>query len=222
VVIVAANIAFIKAETAELFRQHRESTDESTRIFLENEIILLNINLALHKTKRFRHITIDEDDIVAAATAGLFLAVRSYDYTKSAFATYAGYVIDNEINELFRRASRQKRTALTPLSLDQELSPDKPSRGECLEDVTVNIEKDFMTKQLFVDLVAVCSSILSEIEFTVLINHLLPKGERKSQQELGNLFSCSQSHIARTEKKSFKKLREFIAQQEWGLELLRG
>lgn len=221
---MAADVnALIKAQTAELFKQHREATEDSTKIFLENEIILLNINLALHKTKRFRHITIDEDDIVAAATAGLFLAVRSYDYTKSAFATYAGYVIDNEINELFRRASRQKRTALTPLSLDQELSPDKPSsRVEQLEDDTVNIEKDFMTKQLFVDLVAVCSSILSEIEFTVMINYLLPKGERKSQQELGNLFSCSQSTIARTERKSIKKLREFIAQQEWGLELLRG
>lgn len=219
----ATEIASIKAQTAELFRQHRESSDENEKIFLENEIILININLALHKSKSYRHISIDEDDIVAVATAALFLAVRSYDHTKSSFATYAWYVMDNEITEMFRKANRQKRTATQPpLSLNQEMSPGKSSTWlESLEDCTVKVEHDFLGKQVFKDLLTICSKILSDLEFTVLKNYLLPKGERKTQQELGELFACSQSHIARTEKKSIKKLREYIANQEWGLELLR-
>lgn len=214
----------IKTKTAELFKQHRETTDESEKIFIENEIILLNMNLAVHKTKRYRHTSIEMDDIIAVATAGLFLAVRSYDHTKSAFGTYAWYVIENEINELFRKASRQKRSALTPLSLNQEMSSNKDSATwlDNLVDSTTKVEQDFVSKQLFYDLLNVCSTILSDIEFIVFKNYLLPKGERKSQHELGILYSCSQSTIARTEKKSVKKLREYIAKQEWGLELLRG
>lgn len=214
----------IKAKTAELFRKHRETTDESEKIFLENEIILLNMNLAVHKTKRYRHTSIEMEDIIAVATAGLFLALRSYDHTKSAFGTYAWYVIENEINELFRKASRQKRSAITPLSLNKEMSSDKESATwlENLADTTIRIEQDFVSKQTFCDLLRICSTILSDLEIVVLKNFLLPKGERKSQQELGILYSCSQSTIARTEKKSVIKLREYIASQEWGLDLLRG
>ncbi len=221
-----ATSALIKAQTAELFKQHREVSDESEKIFLENEIILLNINLALHKSSRYKRISIDDEDIEAVAIAALFLAVRSYDHTKSSFAPYACRVIDAEIIDLIRRTNRKKRTAeQTVLSLDREmLQGDKTSTSllEKLRDDTVNVEQEFVGKQLFRDLITVCSSILSEIEFTVLVNYLLPRGERKSQHELGEMFSCSQSTIARTEKKSIKKLRDYIVQQEWGLELLRG
>ncbi len=214
--------AEIKEKTAELFRQHRETSDESEKIFLENEIIQINFNFAAHKTRRYRHITLDEDDLLAAAMVGLFLAVRTYDHTKSSFATYAGTVIENELNQLCRKESTKMRSApSTPLSLNETIKY-TDTWSDRVADETKNTEKDFINKQLFHDLFAICASILNEVEFTILKNSLLPKGERKSQQELGVLLCRAQTTIARTEKKAINKLRDYIVEQEWGLELLRG
>lgn len=212
----------IKEKTADLFKRHRETNDENEKIFLENEIIEINFNLALHKTKRYRHTTIEDDDIIAAAIAGLFLAVQSYDYTKSAFSTFAGYVIDNEINAIFRKAGRQKRTALAPLSLNDVMYDGSPDTWiDRVVDETIQIESKFMNKQMFLELFAVCTTILDDIELTVLKNSLLPTGERKTQQELGVSLSRTQATVHRAEKRAVRKLRDYIVEQEWGLELLR-
>lgn len=220
---VGADNGEIKKQTALLFAQHRIA-DESTKIELENEIIQLNFNLALHKTWRYRHTTLDEEDIAAVAIAGLFLAVRSYDYTKAAFATFAGKVIENEINGLFRKQLRQKRSAITPMSLNQVMNDSERADTylDRVVDETVQIEQKLANKQVFQELCNVCSLILNDLELAVLKNSLLPTGERKSQTELGISLSRAQSTINRTEKRAIKKLRDYIVEQGWGLELLRG
>lgn len=206
----------IKEQTAELFRQYREATDEPTKISLENDIIQANFNLALHKSKKFCHTTIDDEDIVAAAIAGLFLAVRSYDHTKAEFATYAGYVIDNEIAMLFRKAGYKKRSAPPPISLDAHAWMDR------LIDDGVQIETKVVNTHLFQELIAICEKILDELECAVLKNYLLPNGARKSRRELGEQLSRGEYAVKRAEKRAVKKLRDYIVEQGWGLELLRG
>lgn len=218
---MGANVE-IKEKTAELFKLHRETNDESERIFLENEIIQINFNFAVHKTRPYLHTTLDEDDLLASATVGLFLAVRTYDYTRAQFSTYAGKVIENELNQLVRKETAKMRFApLVPLSLDVTMKH-TDTMADYIADDTQDTETDYVNKQLFQDLFAICASVLSEFELTVLKNYLLPNGERKTQQELGVLLSKAQTTIARTEKKAINKLRDYIAEQEWGLELLRG
>ncbi len=214
----------IKKQTALLFAQHRETTNESTKIELENEIIQLNFNFALHKSKRYRHTTLDDEDIAAAAIAGLFLAVRSFDYTKASFATYAGKVIENEIKGLFRKQLRMKRTAITPMSLNQVMngSANAATFLDRVVDETVHIEQKCVNKQMFQELFSACVVILDDLELAVLKNSLLPSCDRKSQFELGIILSRAQSTINRTEKRAIQKIRDYIAEQGWGLELLRG
>lgn len=215
----------IKKQTVTLFEQYFQATDEETKIFLENEIIVLNLNFALHKASKYRHTSVlEEDDIITAAYTGLMFAVRTYDSSKAQFSTYANRVIENEINDAIRKAARKKNN-LNAVSLDQEVFSDSSSTSALLRIDTladsVDIEACLIKRRQFEQLLEVCENILDETEWTVIQNSIKPNDGRMTQYDLGVLLSSSQTTISRIEKRAFKKVREFLENQEWGLELLR-
>lgn len=214
---MAQSTSEIKKQTMVLFDEYFHAADESTRIFLENDIIELNINFALHKASLYRHTCLEEEDIIAAAYTGLMHAVRTYNPEKAQFSTYANRVMENEINDSLRKASR-KKFSFNPLSLDHE---EGTCRMDTVADEQVDIESDFINQSQFENLLDLCQTILDETEWTVLRNSLHTRDVRLTQYDLGVLLSSSQTTISRVEKRAVKKIREFLVRQEWGLDILR-
>lgn len=218
------NTSKIKKETVKLFEEYHRAEDEETKISLENDIIFLNLNFALHKASLYRHTSLDEEDIIAAAMCGLMFAVRTYNSEKAQFSTYANRVMENEINDALRKASRKKNTKLNPISLNQEVNSDNDSlltRIDTIADAQIDIEGDFINQCQFENLLEVCQTILDEMEWTVLSNSLHARDVRLTQYDLGLLLSSSQTTISRVEKRAVEKVRKFLVKQEWGLDILR-
>lgn len=211
----------IKNQTVRMFEEYYTLTDESEKIFLENDIIDLNRNFALHKASQYRYTSLDEDDLEAIAMVGLMIAVRTYDSSKAQFSTYANRVIENEINDALRKASRKKNTKLNPISLDQEIANSNLTRIDMVVDGQVNIEGDLINEIQHTGLLEVCQTILNEMEWIVLQNFLSTSDSRISQSDLGVLLESSQTTISRIEKRAVRKLRDFLTHQEWGLDILR-
>lgn len=218
--VLAQSTSEIKKETVVLFEEYFKATDESTKIFLENDIISLNMNFALHKASQYRHTCLEEEDIIAAAMTGLMYAVRTFNPEKAQFSTYANRVMQNEVNDALRKASRKKFTDLKPISLNQESSHSSLCQMDTVVDRQVNIEGNFIEENQFQNLLELCQAILNDTEWTVLDNFLKCRETRMSQYDLGVLLSSSQTTISRVEKRAFKKVREFLENQEWGLDIL--
>ena len=217
---MAKATANIKKQTVKLFEEYFQTTDESEKIFLENDIISLNIPFALHKASKYRHTCLEEEDIIAVAMAGLMYAVRTYNPEKAQFSTYANVVMTNEINDAIRQASRKKHTAFKGGSLNKEITPGL-SRIDTVVDKQVEIETEFISRCQYENLLEVCQDILNEKEWIVLDNFLKSKDIRMTQYDLGVLLSSTQTTVGRMEKRAVKKVREFLDTQEWGLDILR-
>lgn len=87
---------------------------------MKNKLIEDNITLVHYLIRKYYPTFTNDDDIIQAGMLGLCKAADSFDASKSAFSTYAGRCILNEIKLEFRR--RKKHQGV--LSLDYKMTDD--------------------------------------------------------------------------------------------------
>ena len=67
------------------------------------ELFNENIKLAYYMAKKYSNVKIEKEDLIQIALLGLWKAAKSYNSDKVKFNSYAGKVIQNEINYELRK-----------------------------------------------------------------------------------------------------------------------
>jgi RNA polymerase sigma-B factor len=89
--------------TARLFAERRDAADEAERARLDEELIRLNMKVAVDATRRFRGRGIATDDLQQVAYVGLVKAVRGFDSERGHdFLSFAIPTIRGEVRRHFR------------------------------------------------------------------------------------------------------------------------
>lgn len=178
----------------------------------KEELILHNMRLVAHVTKKYQNVEEEAEDLISIGTIGLLKAVDTFNTSfGSKFSTYAIRCIDNELLMYFRSKKKQKQE----VSLYEPIGVDKEGNQIHLFDVLENNEKD-------IALVSEQKDQMNQIKrnFMVLLSprerfiieerYGLTGKKERTQREIANQMKISRSYVSRIEKKALEKLRLFL------------
>ncbi|WP_066502104.1 RNA polymerase sporulation sigma factor SigE [Abyssisolibacter fermentans] len=192
----------------ELYLLSKLKNDISVRSIL----IERNLRLVVYIARKFENTGVGVEDLISIGTIGLIKAVNTFKPDKQIkLATYASKCIENEILMFLRRNSRIK----AELSLDEPLNTDWDGNELLLSDI-LGTDRDVIFKyleeevdrQLLYDAVKKLSSREQRI---MELRFGLNGGVTKTQKEVADILSISQSYISRLEKRIVKKLKKEIS-----------
>lgn len=181
------------------------------RISAKRKLIEHNLRLVVYIARKFEtNITVLED-LISIGTIGLIKAVDTYRSDKKIkLATYASKCIENEILMHLRKTNRIK----LEISLDEPLNMDREGNELLLSDIvcepddciSTDIEKE---SERYVLLEAI--SNLNTLERDIINMRFGVNGiDKKTQKEVAETLSISQSYISRLEKKIVGNLKKDI------------
>lgn len=122
------------------------------------ELFNENIKLAYYMAKKYSNVKIEKEDLIQIALLGLWKAAKSYNSDKVKFNSYAGKVIQNEINYELRK----KR--ISTISLNDTVTN---TERICIEDLIPD-KKD----------------MLNEIENKELVQQIKQKAKNDTERRI--------------------------------------
>lgn len=182
-----------------------ESGDESAR----ERLIEHNLRLVVYIAKRFDNTGYEMDELISVGTLGLIKAVKSFSRDKNIkLATFASRCIENEILMYLRKMVRVR----TEVSLDEPLNTDSEGNQLVLSDV-LGTDSDVRYKELESEaeleiLRAVIRGLSVRDRKIIAMRYGLFGEEEKTQKEVADEFSISQSYISRLEKRILLDMRK--------------
>lgn len=178
----------------------------------KEELILHNMRLVAHVTKKYQNVEEEAEDLISIGTIGLLKAVDTFNTSfGSKFSTYAIRCIDNELLMYFRSKKKQKQE----VSLYEPIGVDKEGNQIHLFDVLENNEKDIALvseqKDQMNQIKRNFMALLSPRErFIIEERYGLTGKKERTQREIANQMKISRSYVSRIEKKALEKLRLFL------------
>ena len=167
-------------------------------------LISRNLRLVSHIVKKYTN-SLEADDLISVGTIGLIKAVDTFKMDKKvSLATYAARCISNEILMLIRANKKHK----TNISLNSGFAPKDDSDNVELEDIIpageeFDVVKQVETNVMFEKAVQVMQEKLSDIEYDIMCYcYGICGKERKTQQEIAEIYGLSRSYISRIETKA--------------------
>jgi len=140
-------------------------------------------------------------------------AVRDYDVSKSAFITFYGIVLDNDLGHVIRDVGLEKHTgSLSWFSIDEPVINQQRSNGRrpLLLGETIPYTVDFDTG-LDIERMLALIEELPERERYLVEEYYLKDG---NQTKVGLTLGISQSHVSRLLKEALHTLRIGLLGQE--------
>ncbi|WDV44169.1 RNA polymerase sporulation sigma factor SigE [Clostridiaceae bacterium M8S5] len=192
----------------ELYLLSKLKSDSTVRTIL----IERNLRLVVYIARKFENTGVGVEDLISIGTIGLIKAVNTFKPDKQIkLATYASKCIENEILMFLRRNSRIK----AELSLDEPLNTDWDGNELLLSDI-LGTEADvifkYLEEQVDRELVYDAVRKLSNREKRIMELRFGLNGQvTKTQKEVADILSISQSYISRLEKRIVKKLKKEIS-----------
>lgn len=184
------------------------------------KLISHNLRLVVYIAKKFENTGIDIEDLISIGSIGLIKAVNSFKYDKNIkLATYSSRCIENEILMYLRKVQKTRGD----VSMDEAINADSDGTEIHLGDIvcttTGNVDDDLdMTVEKNLLWLAVNKLSIREQEIMQL-RFGLGGGEERTQKEVANMLSISQSYISRLEKKILSRLKkEFTKIDAWYLD----
>ena len=181
-----------------------------------NTLIEHNLRLVVYIAKRFDNTGVDQEELISVGTMGLIKAVRSYNGDKKIkLATYASRCIENEILMYLRKMLKTRNE----LSLDEPLNVDWEGNKLLLSDVLGTdggeVYKE-LESEVETELVRELYTGLDERDRAIVKMRYGLFGEKeRTQKEIADMMSISQSYISRLEKRIIDKLKtEYLKRQE--------
>lgn len=192
-------------EEEELLLQELDQGKPETR----QKLISHNLRLVVYIAKKFENTGIDIEDLISIGSIGLIKAVNSFKYDKNIkLATYSSRCIENEILMYLRKVQKTR----SDVSMDEAINADSDGTEIRLGDVvcttTDNVDDDLDTSVeknllwLAVNKLSIREQEIMQLRFG------LGGGEERTQKEVANMLSISQSYISRLEKKILGRLRK--------------
>ncbi|MBR4035318.1 MAG: sigma-70 family RNA polymerase sigma factor [Oscillospiraceae bacterium] len=176
-----------------------------------NKLIVHNLRLVVYIAKKFENTGVPVDDLSSIGTMGLIKAVKSFVPSKNIkFATYASRCVENEILMYLRKRSNKN----VDISMDEALSTDSDGNELNLIDVLYTDENEISKNmEIESDKKVIWQSLecLNNREKEIMIMRFgLNGAKEKTQKEVADIISISQSYISRLEKRILKKLKKEI------------
>lgn len=205
------NIKLSKKKQKELFLELRKGNK-----YAREKLIYYNIKLVIYiVNKHYKELGYDMNDLISIGTIGLIKAVDTFDITKNIeFSTYAARCINNEILMYFRKNNKH----FLVYSLDKEYTGEDGNiinYLDVLEDLNINIEKEYNDKELSNEIKELVNELPERDGLIISLYYGLNDGKNYNQKQLAELFSISQSYIARIIQRNLKKLEsELVTRYE--------
>jgi RNA polymerase sporulation-specific sigma factor len=182
--------------------------NEAGNIDARNNLVEHNLRLVVYIAKRFDNTGMDIEELISVGTLGLIKAVKSYNSDKKIkLATYASRCIENEILMFLRKMLRTR----FEMSIDEPLTTDTDGNKLLLSDVLgtdgEQIFKEFESKDEKGMLREVLASLEERDQMIVFMRYGLYGVEEKTQKEIADMMSISQSYISRLEKRIIEKIK---------------
>lgn len=163
----------------------------------KQQLIEDNMKLVTYLIQKHYPTYLSDEDIFQCGMLGLCKAADTWDETKSAFSTYAGMCILNEIRMEFRKRKKHKGV----LSLEYEYDDNAEGTIELKDMIVGDEDIDY------VDLQSVYEH-LDDFESKVFKYRKMGL----TTTEIAKVLGCSQPKISRTLRKIIRKWKEY----SWG------
>lgn len=193
-------------ETEKYLIEWRDYHDERA---LE-KLIKNNEGLLKYIARRYLNKGLTYDELVSAGTEGLLKAINMFDYidkSVSSFSSYAGTAIENEMRFELKKYKKHNHV----LSLEQPIGQNNDGDELTLEDI---IESD--DEELIEDIISnmkneivrdALNCLTSREKQIILLRYGLDDEHSKTQEEVAQIFNCSQTMIVKQEQKALIKMR---------------
>jgi RNA polymerase sporulation-specific sigma factor len=176
------------------------------------KLISHNLRLVVYIAKKFENTGLDIEDLISVGSIGLIKAVNSFKYDKNIkLATYSSRCIENEILMHLRKVLKNRND----ISIDEPINTDSDGTEIHLSDVicqTSETVEDDLDTGVEKNLLWLAVNKLSIREQEIMqLRFGLGGGKERTQKEVAEMLSISQSYISRLEKKILAHLkREFV------------
>jgi RNA polymerase sporulation-specific sigma factor len=176
------------------------------------KLIAHNLRLVVYIAKKFENTGLDIEDLISVGSIGLIKAVNSFKYDKNIkLATYSSRCIENEILMYLRKVQKNRGD----VSMDEAINTDSDGTEIRLGDVictTTETVEEKLDTGVEKNLLWLAVNKLSIREQEIMqLRFGLGGGEERTQKEVAEMLSISQSYISRLEKKILSRLkREFV------------
>lgn len=174
----------------------------------KQKLIEHNLRLVVYIAKKFENTGLDIEDLISVGSIGLIKAVNSFQYDRNIkLATYSSRCIENEILMHLRKVMKNRGD----VSIDEPIKTDSDGTEIHLGDV-VAVQPDVVHEELDTSVeknllwLAINKLGIREQEIMQL-RFGLGGGDEKTQKEVAEMLSISQSYISRLEKKIIARLR---------------
>lgn len=173
------------------------------------KLISHNLRLVVYIAKKFENTGIDIEDLISIGSIGLIKAVNSFKYDKNIkLATYSSRCIENEILMYLRKVQKTRGDVSMDEAINAESDGTEIHLGDIVcattgnvdDDLDVSVEKNLLW--LAVNKLSIREQEIMQLRFG------LGGGEERTQKEVANMLSISQSYISRLEKKILGRLKK--------------
>lgn len=193
-------------ETENCLKLWRETSDKDALELLT----ICNIGLVNYIAKKYIGTGLTYDELVSAGTYGLLKAINKFNYKDNdvrAFSTYIAVAIDNAIKYELRLYRKHSHV----LSFDQPLGQNKDGDELTIEEIVGTDSEELVENainDMKIDIVRESlKSLTSREQQIILLRYGLDENNRKTQEELAQIFGCTKTTIANQEKKALIKMR---------------
>ncbi len=179
------------------------------RLHAKRKLIEHNLRLVVYIARKFEMNMTVLEDLISIGTIGLIKAVDTYRSDKKIkLATYASKCIENEILMHLRKTNRLK----LEISLDEPLNMDREGNELLLSDIVCEPDDSVSSdieKESEHDVLLQAINNLNTLERDIINMRFGVNGsDKKTQKEVAETLSISQSYISRLEKKIVGNLKK--------------
>jgi len=192
----------------ELYIRRLDSGDD----FAARQVLIeRNLRLVVYIARKFETNPSVLEDLISIGTIGLIKGVNTYRSDKNIkLATYASKCIENEILMHLRKTGRQK----VEISLDEPLNMDWDGNELLLGDIIAAEDNPVMSDIERESELSILDEAIKKLkvqEQNIINLRFGVNGQtRKTQKEVADMMSISQSYISRLEKRIVKMLKKEI------------
>ena len=174
----------------------------------KQKLIEHNLRLVVYIAKKFENTGLDIEDLISVGSIGLIKAVNSFQYDRNIkLATYSSRCIENEILMHLRKVMKNRGD----VSIDEPINTDSDGTEINLGDVVAvqldavpdeidtSVEKNLLW--LAINKLGIREQEIMQLRFG------LTGGDERTQKEVAEMLSISQSYISRLEKKIIARLK---------------
>lgn len=193
-------------ETKKCLISWREFNDKDALTLL----FMCNSGLVGFIAKKYLSSGLTFDELVSAGNEGLLNAINKFDYKQrkiEIFSSYISVAIENSIRYELKKYNKHRHV----LSFEQLVVQNKDGDEFTIDDI-IGTDKeelyDNVIENIKINIVKEALQCLTEREQQIiLLRYGLDETQRKTQEEVGNIFGVTGERIRQIEDKALKKLR---------------